>query len=209
MDDSRPFRIVTGVVRELLRSTGKVGIALAGKGPEATLLAGWMSRAGLRLDAPPKEAVRRAQALLGGVDVEAGTALEWARCVAALAIAVRDDLLLANPANKTLLVLAPDPPLEPLLPMGDLYAHEIRALVGDCTVPACLLGSSDETLAQVDSGLKDYLERHAPFGEAFEGVDPSLAEAIREALRRSRRNWYSRPLIPKLADATLGMDLDL
>jgi hypothetical protein len=35
------------------------------------------------------------------------------------------------------------------------------------------------------------------------------SQQISEMLEESRKKWHHLPLIPKLGDATLGMDLDL
>jgi hypothetical protein len=209
VETSRPFRIITGVLRELLRTTGRKGFALAGEGPEATLLSDWMERARLPLVMPSDGEVRSAWHLLGGNTGKLEPALERTRSLAALATAVRRDLLLASADSKTMLVLAPQPRWETVFPLGDLYAHEIHSLVGACSLPDCLEGANEETLARVDGGLKDYLERHIPFDKAFGGVPPALAVKIRASLVLTRRSWYPRTLVPKLTNATLGLDLDL
>ncbi|MFC1662444.1 hypothetical protein ACFL3S_13490 [Gemmatimonadota bacterium] len=237
MDPVRPFRIVTGVTRELLRSTGKRGIALAGEGPETRLFVEWMSQAGLPCILASAEEVLKARAFLSRVCLEEGGTPEagtltqakhpergtvseprwieeseedrrWATTLATLAVAARGDLVPTLCANKTMLVMIPAP-IEPFLPLGDLYASEIHRMAGECSVPAFLQEQVEEGVREVDRSLRNYLEYGMAFGEAFHQIPSPLKDDIRRSLQRSRQRWQPRPLIPKLSAATLGADLDL
>jgi hypothetical protein len=174
-------RIVTAVLAEALRVTGRSGISITcGGTPEGRLLESW--------------------------------------CLAFLAAPVRTgeildeparDYLRANPANKTALLLGRYFPSEPLLPLGDLYASQIRELAGGYNLPEDVqeLARAAGAIEQLDYVLQRRFEARIP----EEHVVTELPEAARgpflEALQAGRFWRQQAGLIPKLSARTIGMDL--
>jgi hypothetical protein len=112
-------------------------------------------------------------------------------------------------ATKTQLLLDYRPAYPSILPLGDLYASQILELAGGCTLPAGLVGMAAEEIYAVDSALRAYFEDGRSADEAFRELEPGRAQRIRHMLQESSRAWHPVPLIPKLGNATLGLDLDL
>lgn len=250
MDPQRPYTIITGVVREALRASGRKGVVLSGGGPEEALLEEWMARGDLPCLTPGAAARGQARGLLVSLQREAGTAPNEALAsdlagsaraeeppapgdtgsvlgeeapapgdggstldaaasgIAGWALAWNADFLLAGTANKTSILLSGTLPIQPLLPLGDLYASQVAELAGAATLPPCLRGSSPAQIRAVDEALEAYLEEGFEKDEVFGEFAPPLGERIQEALALSRRAWRFGPLIPKLGRGTLGLDLD-
>ncbi len=226
MDPERPFRIVTGVLREALRNSDRKGVVVAGGGPELRLLSEWIQRAGIPWEVPPPELVRGARALLdqGGAPVgEAGRAgrtdptvdpgeeaAVWAATgLAGSALARGRHALLVGTESKTCLLLGYHPTGASILPLGDLYASEILAMAGGCTAPNPLRSYPPSTLLAVDRALRSHFEEGAGEETAFRNLPSPLRDAVGIALDRARGFWRPAPLIPKMGSATLGIDLDL
>jgi hypothetical protein len=216
-DARRPFQIVTGVIREALRYSGQSAVLVAGGGPEGALLETWLKDAHIPFEVPPSEIVERILPLLedlgGGLrstPSQAGDELfGQASELAGRAISSIRGLLLVGTSNKTGLLLSFRPSAHPILPLGDLYASQILELAGGCTVPPPLQGISPEELSDVDSALRAYFEDGLPPEEAFGSLEPPRGRQIRRMLEESRKKWHHIPLIPKLGEGTLGLDLDL
>jgi hypothetical protein len=133
---------------------------------------------------------------------------EWAR--AAARIAARDaNLLLANTACKTVLLLSRSIPTEPLLPLGDLYASAVVQLVGSVSVPDDVAGLVDVAggFEVVDHALATWLEGRRPLREALSSIPADARETVFERLRTNRasRRWPYR--VPKLSERTLWIDI--
>ncbi len=60
----------------------------------------------------------------------------------------------------------------------------------------------------MDRALEDYYEKGYPEGFAFRELDSPFRANILDSLERARKAWQPRPFIPKLRNATLGLDLD-
>lgn len=223
MDPTRPRTIITGVLREALRATGRSGIILSGGGPEGKLLEGWLADAEIPcrlpdpftlgkvrelLDSMPGRARARVEVETPATDGEDPGPSAEAAWLSGWVLARDGDLLLAGTANKTVLLLSSLRPIQPLLPLGDLYASEITDLAGACTRPACLRGKSLDELRAVDRALEAYYGEGFGAEEAFGGLKPDLRAAVVAALVETRARWHPGMLIPKLGNATLGLDLD-
>lgn len=230
MDPRRPRTIIVEVIREALRSTGHQGVALSGGGPEQALLEEWLGAAGIPCLSPSEAALTQATQLLDAVTGSPAGTPSSAKgregpsrsgsereeiprpaggpALAGLAQALAGDLLLAGTANKTQLLLSPSRLIQPVFPLGDLHASEIRLLAGRCTLPSCLHGRTELDVEAVDRALVAYYEEGAGEGDAFGDLDSGLRETVLKALAAARRRWQVTPLIPKLRSATLGLDLD-
>jgi hypothetical protein len=211
MDATRPYRIITGVVREALRSSGRPGVVLSGGGPEEDLLRRWLREAGIPFVTPGPASVDRALELLGSLLQQAGATMELAAEASELAGRARaraEGLLLLGSSNKTCLLLSPLPTSCEVLPLGDLFASQISELTGDSTLPPCLRNVSGERIRAVDKALADYYEEGYGEDRAFGNLESDLRRTVLSALTIARRGWHPRPLVPKLGNATLGLDLD-
>jgi hypothetical protein len=261
-DSNRAFRIVTGVLKEALRASGRSGVVVSGGGPEEAILLGWLDQAGIprrvpsddgvdaaRMilleagegaplpsppaaeGAPPPSPIAREEAPLpsppAGEEVDkpilmpgeaAGSAHEadpeWnleaeASALAGAALARPRGFLHLGTANKSCLLLSGALPTQPILPLGDVYASEVRSMAGSCTLPPCLLDASPGTLQDVDRALRAYLEEGFGQDDAFDGLAEPLRREVLAGLTRARKAWHPLPLVPKLSRATLGLDLDL
>lgn len=118
-----------------------------------------------------------------------------------------DDALTAHPASKTVLLLAGELPPEPLLPLGDLWATEVRALQGGWSAPEAVTA-----LAEACGGI-DALD--GALARRVDGRDPSALDALPAAAAREVRTRLAAGapsrrwpwLVPKLGVRTLGADL--
>jgi hypothetical protein len=175
-------RIVTGVLTEALRVTGRAGISLTCAGsPEGRLLMAWCEsflQAAVRTSENPD-------------DVPAG---EW---------------LAANPANKSALLLGRTFPSEPLLPLGDLYASQVRELTGGYNLPDEVdsLARAAGGIDALDRALQLHFEARFPADQVVEELPEAARGPFLEAVQAGRF-WRERAgLIPKLGARTIGIDL--
>ena len=76
MDRLRPYKIITGVVREALRSSGRSGVVLSGGGPEQALLEEWFAKAEIPYLTPERSALGQARGLLNSIRHQAGEVIE-------------------------------------------------------------------------------------------------------------------------------------
>jgi hypothetical protein len=209
MDRNRSCQIVIGVVREALRSSGRAGVALSGGGPEEALLGAWLEAARIPFTTPGESALGLAKGLLSSLGpADSRLLAAEASGLAGWALAWAEGLLLVGTANKTCLLLSPTQPVQSVLPLGDIYASRVEEMAGESTRPPCLIGASFEQLLAVDRALEAYYVGEFGKDAAFWGVDPGLRETVLAALDEARRGWHPKPLIPKLGDRTLGLDLD-
>lgn len=118
-----------------------------------------------------------------------------------------EDALAANPASKTVLLLGGELPPEPLLPLGDLWAGEVKALAGGWSAPAEIRGLAEAAggIERLDDALAQLLDRRDPAGlDLLPGTAAAGARRMLAAGAASRR-WPR--LVPKLGVRTLGADL--
>ena len=218
VNSHRLYTIITGVIREALRYSGRSAVMVVGGGPEEALLERWLADAHIPFQVPPRKVTEQMLPILENLGTGNGNLpgssigpalLQRASELAGQAVASVQDLLLLGTENKTGLLLAFPTTVQPILPLGDLYASQILELSGGCTLPHPLRGISTEELSAVDSALRAYFEDGLHPEMAFGKLEPDRSQQIRNMLEESRKKWHPLPLIPKLGDATLGTDLDL
>jgi len=183
-------RIVTGVVRQAIIDADAAGVALRDDGsPEAILLVGWFDRA------------------FGASFHRVGDGPDtWARIRHA---AVEQGLLTASPINKTVLLLEPRPVPETLIPLGDLYASDVRAVAGGWQgTPIvhrmeALCGGIDV----LDAALRARFEERHSLPDTLAKLPEPARAAFAEALERARFARGRAGLVPKLGTRTAGIDL--
>ncbi len=182
--EARLGRIVAGVLDEAIRCAQCSGLLVVDDGsPETRLLQRWCQRH------------------LGGRHVSArpGQIQELAG----------ERLLSARATNKTALLLSSSFPGERVLPLGDLYATQIRELAGGCSVPADVQELADVAggIDALDAALASCFESWLPAGKAAEQLTYPARGPFLEAVRAGRF-WRERAgLIPKLSTRTIGIDL--
>jgi hypothetical protein len=117
------------------------------------------------------------------------------------------DALMANPSNKTVLLLGGAPPPEPFFPLGDLYATEVRELAGGWSAPPTVEALADRCggIDHLDAALRGHFDRREP--DALQALPADAARAVTDALARGRAARVFGMLVPKLGSRTLGVDL--
>lgn len=208
-EEARLRTVIVGVVESALGERGAGGVVLTGpESPERRLLLRWL---GERAVVPEDEVVAPVREALAAAAPDAPPrVLEVeARRAVARARAATDGLLCASEIHKTALVLASALPPEPLLPLGDVWASEVEAAAGACTVPAPLEGLvAPDTMASVDGALRAHLESGLAVEEALAPLEPALRERLADLLRRRPWGRFRTPLVPKLGARTVGIDLE-
>lgn len=200
--------IVVGVVETTLEERAARGVALTGpKSPERQLLLRWL---GPRATVPDEERVERVRDALSGVHPDAPPVAveEEARRAVARTLAAAEGLVCASVLHKTALVLGDGLPPEPLLPLGDVWASEVAAVAGGCTLPAVLEGVEPATLAAVDRALRACLEEGRDREHALAPLESALRERLADLLARRRWGRFRTPVVPKLGPRTVGIDLE-
>jgi hypothetical protein len=211
--EDRVRTLVLGVLDGILKKSGAPGVVISGGGPERSLLLEWLALKGIPVFHPSHEAVSLAQeVLLSTSGLESPPVAPWqdgSLVLASLALARQENLLLLGTTTKTFLLLSPPLPLEPVLPLGDLYASDVLEMRGECSIPPILEGIDARVLRAVDQGLQEFLEGNLPIREALPHLPPDLRQTLREGLTMTRRAWTPRTLVPQLRSITLGIDLHL
>jgi len=178
--------------------------------------AGRRERLGRIIGSVIRQAVRDARAegvlLLDAAAPESPLARDW--CTAALG---EDRVVATAPAGrwlgvysacKTTLLLSA-PPAAALLPLGDLYGSQLRALAGAWVPPpaVAVLAEAAGGVELLDGALRRWLEERREQEEAFRSLPPDVARELRAALEANRFGRRSCGLVPKLTGRTLGVDL--
>jgi len=198
--EGRIAGIVCGVARAALRGAGAETLLLIDDGsPEAELCRRWLEPglppgAFRAIDATDPAIVESA---LQPVD-----AVEAARAVAR-SVAAAERGLVAGPANRTTLLLAPRSAPDDLLPLGDLWASRVAALTGSWSGPATIaeLARRFGGVEHLDAALEAWLH-----GRVID-ADPGLLEALEAALARGRSGRRWPRIVPKLESRTAWIDL--
>jgi hypothetical protein len=210
--ERRLARTVCGVVLGALRDSGAPRLYLLDDGsPEASLCARWLSvglPAGtLRTVTPPEVAgghPRGGEAIGPGVEspLQRVAPDEGARALAR-SMAAADRGLVAGPANRTTLLLAPDAAPDRVLPLGDLWASRVAELAGGWSGPAIVRELAERLggVQRLDRALADWVSAR-PL-DLPEETERELLESLRRA--QSARRWPR--LVPKLENRTMWMDL--
>lgn len=204
----RLAEIVGLVAQQALADRGVASVALIDDGgPEAELAAQWLERA------LPDGAVRRVAQPPAGLESllqPSAVGAEAARRRSeALRLAARllPDALVANPVNRTVVLLSGDPPPDPLLPLADLYASEVLELVGGWSGPEGIREVADRagSVAVLDAALRARLDRRDANG--LRSLPPELAAEVDALLARGRAARRAAWIVPKIGYRTLGVDL--
>jgi hypothetical protein len=202
----RIAEVIGAVARQALVDRGRTRIALLDDGsPEAGLatrmLADQLGEERIVLvtatDADAAPLVRVADADPRRVEDEVRRLL--ARLV--------HDALPAHPANKTALLLGGGLPPEPLLPLGDLWATDVRALAGGWSAPPEVLALAEEAggIEALDGVLRRLIDGRD--AAAVDPLPPALAERVREMLAAGSGSRRYPQIVPKLGGRTLFGDL--
>jgi hypothetical protein len=204
----RIAEVVVAVARQLLIDRGVSRLALLDDGsPEARLAAGWLEHGlGGAALVRVREPVAQLELLLQkAADPDGATraGAEGIRFTARLL----SDVALVNPANKTAILLSGDLPPEPLLPLADLYASEVRELAGDWSAPPPVRALAERAggIEVLDRALRELFEARNP--EALDALPGEIGHSVRAALARGRAARRSYHVVPKLGSRTLGVDL--
>ena len=203
----RIAEIVAAVSRQALRDCGVRRIALLDDGsPEAVLAGRWLS------EALPGEALLRVspdpaalESVLRIADAR-HTPENMAEARSLFARLIPDSLP-AVATNKTVLLLSGPLPPEPLLPLGDLYASEVRSLAEGWSAPAPVRELADRAggVDRLDAALRDWFDGRDP--EALERLPDSARHGVRAALARGAASRVGIRVVPKIGYRTLGLDL--
>ena len=182
---ARIGRIVAGVIAEAIRSTRSNGLLIVDDGsPETKLLLCWCtSHLAAQFSTADKAVVA-----------------EKARA---------ERRLTARATNKTALLLGQDFPGERVLPLGDLYATQVRDLVGDFSLPAEVQGIIQVAggIETLDRTLEACFEGWLPVEEATRSLPAATRGPFLEAVRAGRFSRERAGLVPKLSTRTIGIDL--
>ncbi|HLU26119.1 MAG TPA: hypothetical protein VKZ58_10490 [Longimicrobiales bacterium] len=212
---ARVASVVGEVVRETVRAAGATGVVLLDDGsPEAGLCAAWCAAAlgddaVLRLPTPAEDRVRRLVETAGRPFTGSRYELEEAHRFLARLEAASRNALVANPINKTALLLGGAVPPEPLLPLGDLYASQVQALAGGWSGPEEVRRLADEAggVDALDQALVALLEERRLERDDRSETPSAVRTALLRALHSSRFARQRCGLIPKLTWRTIGIDL--
>ena len=210
--EERLAALVGAVVERSLADRGATRIALLDDGgPEASLT---IRLLGATL---PAEAIVRVRATRGEVEsvlhdagaaqsdsVDAERAEDEVRRMRARLVA---GAVVANPANKTALLLGGELPPDPLFPLGDLWASDVAALAGDWSASGEVRRLAEEAggVEGLDAALRRLVDRRDPAG--LDALPESVAGAVRDALARGRASRLHPRVVPRLGPRTLGVDL--
>ena len=203
----RITEIVGAVARQALRDRGRTHVALLDDGgPEADLAARILAQA---LGA---EGLIRVTVSDGEVEsvlhlspqAEPDTLRHEIRRLRAR---LTPGALAAHPANKTALLLDANPPPEPLLPLGDLWASEVTELAGGWSAPDAVTRIAEQAggIHALDDALRAYVDGRDPAG--LDALPADAADAVRRALAAGRAARMHPVLVPKVGTRTLGVDL--
>ena len=201
---NRVAETIGAVARQALADRGVTRIALLDDGGPEARLAESILRGELGADAVVCVTVDEAdvQALAGGLD-SARVRGEVRRMLARL----EDDALPAHPANKTALLLGGDPPPEPLLPLGDLWATDVLALCGGWSASPEIeaLARDAGGIEVLDGALRRLIDGRDP--SALDVLPGDIAERLRTMLARGSAARRYPHVVPKLGGRTLFADL--
>lgn len=204
-ESERAGRIVGEVVAAEVARTRSRGVILASPpGPEADLLARWLPSS-LPLRYADPGAVSDVAGALAAADAP-GThveALAWQ--VVARAQSLSQGLLPLGTTNKTALLLEDTPLPARVLPLGDVWATDVKRWAGGAALPAVLRGATAEEVVLAEHALRQYLEEGVAPGDAFNPLG-SLAAPVRAALDAAEHHRRGL-VVPKLERWTAGIDL--
>ncbi len=213
----RVARVVGGVVRQALADAGARTLILIDDGsPEASLARAWCTaslgpdavvcaRGALQADVAVALAARRELSHLAPDDLAA----EIRRFEARLLSDGGSSALVANPVSKTTLLLNAAPLPEPLLPLGDLYATDVRELAGDWSAPAPVRALADKAggIEALDGALRAHFDERRPLPDCLARLPEPARGPLARAIVAGRFGRRRVGIVPKLGPHTLGIDL--
>ena len=192
--------LVGAVLKEALRSTRREAVVILDDwSPEASLVAAWCA-----------SALGESNVFTATLDgLDPGSAPDEALRSHARVLARQRNALTVNAANKTSLLLTPEFPPEPLLPLGDLYASQIAELAGGWSAPARVrsLARSAGGIEVLDRALQQHVEGWKSAQEAAEPLPEEARGPFLEGIGAGRFWREHAGLIPKLSGRTIGIDL--
>lgn len=203
---SHVAQVVARVVAAEVERTGAQGVVIASPpGDARNLLASWLTPT-MSVLVAPADATAPLEAALEPTGAPAHHRRAVALRAWAEAKAAAEPLLPVATLDKTGLLLGSGPLPARVLPLGDLFASDLRAM--DCSVklPPVLRGFDPDEVRRVDAALRAYLEGGDPPHVAFASLG-ELAERVRRALDAGEQRRRGL-LVPKLARWTPGIDLD-
>ena len=192
------------VAAEVARTRCRGVVLASPPGPEADLLERWLT-ATVPLRRPDPGAVSDVAGALASVGAPGAhvEALAWQ--AVAQAQALSQGLLLLGTTNKTTLLLEDAPLPARVLPLGDVWATDVKRWVGRATLPTVLRDATDAQASAVERSLGDYLQEGVARDVAFTAIG-ALAPLVLAALDGAERNRRGL-LVPKLQKWTVGADL--
>lgn len=216
--------IVAGVLAAVAEEAGAACLVVLDDGsPEAALASEWAA-----LALGDGRVVRMDDALLGGLEPalrellvamsgeegpgdgpSAAHVREEARRFAARLVATRRRGLVLNPVNKTALILGLEPVSESILPLGDLWATQVRELTGSWNAPGQVVALAEACggIDRLDRALRRWCDERTALHVATEDLPPAIAARLRLAIRLARFARGRTGLVPKLGPRTPGVDL--
>lgn len=203
---NRVAETIGAVARQALADRGLSRIALLDDGgPEARLAASILrgqlgDDAVLSIDTADVDPAPLLRALTPGtrrVDEE----------VRRMRARLEDDALAAHPANKTALLLGGEPPPEPLLPLGDLWATDVLALGGGWSASPGIeaLARDAGGIEVLDGVLRRLIDGRDP--SALDALPVEVGQRVRTMLAAGSAARRYPHVVPKLGGRTLFADL--
>jgi len=210
--------VVTAVAKQMLLDRGAERFALLDDGStESTLAAEWLSAAlgadavvRVRGDARSVDSLLQPHRAAAADQPRAAHQVERARAeaeVRRLHARLVPGAVVANPANKTALLLGGAPPPDPFFPLGDLYASEVALLAGGWTAPADVreIAAACGGVGPLDDALRGLVDHRN--AAALERLGPENRRSVAAALARGRAARVFGTVVPKIGTRTLGVDL--
>lgn len=206
--EARLREIVGAVARQALADWGAERITLLDDGsPEAELAARWLGAelpagAVFRVRCGEREVESLLQ--LAGPEAERSAVQAEGRRLRARLV---PGALPASAANKTALLLGGALPPEPLLPLGDLYASEVRELAGGWSAPAAVRAAAEAAggVDALDRALRALLDGRDPRGLA--PLPAACRPVVEQLLAAGAASRTALRVVPKIGTRTLGVDL--
>jgi hypothetical protein len=206
--EARIGEVVAAVVAQALADRGATRVALLDDGsPEATLAArlleGRLTPGALvRVASPPpalEPVLHRSGTKAGGEELLHELRRLHSRLL--------PDAVAASATSKTALLLGGELPPEPLLPLGDLFASEVRSLAGGWSAPAGVRALAEEAggIERLDAALRARLDGRDPDGLLL--LPAPLRARVEALLARGRAARAHPRIVPKLGVRTLCVDL--
>jgi hypothetical protein len=117
--------------------------------------------------------------------------------------------LVADPANKTTLLLEPARAEAAIFPLGDLYASQVSKLAGGWSGGAIVedLARRCGGIEALDRALQRRFDERRDEPDAFSELEAAAVASLRAALDAARFARRRVGLVPKLSSRTLGVDL--